>query len=144
MRCHLHDKRGSGRPSTDQSSRNRHSIRNGHVQTAALSGAIQAKVATSLLLSEPTKVPGLKHTFGKKTPLRFPPLTPAHRRLHLEWCRPRGMDCSRMETGRLQRRIRFNLCSDDNRARVETPWWTPQSCLLLYNYNVLIMRSGLR
>ncbi|GFV58928.1 HTH_Tnp_Tc3_2 domain-containing protein [Trichonephila clavipes] len=53
------------------------------LKTAALSGAIQAKVATSLSSRTIRRCLAEIH-LGKKTPITlFPPLTPAHRRLHL-------------------------------------------------------------
>ncbi|GFS81603.1 transposable element Tcb2 transposase [Trichonephila clavipes] len=96
----------------------RHIVRNGHVQTAASSGAIQATVATSLSSRTIRRCVAEIH-FGKRHPLRLPPLTPTHRRLHLEWCRPRGIwTAAEWKQGVFSDESRFNLSSDDNRIRV--------------------------
>ncbi|GFV73840.1 transposable element Tcb1 transposase [Trichonephila clavipes] len=59
---------------------------------------------------------------GKRHPLRFPPLTPTHRRLHLKWCRPRGIwTAAEWKQGVISDESRFNLSSDDNCARVRRP-----------------------
>ncbi|GFX85023.1 transposable element Tcb2 transposase [Trichonephila clavipes] len=56
---------------------------------------------------------------GSQCTLRVLPLTPSHRRLHLEWCCPRG-NWTGAERNQLVFSIksRFNLSRDDNRVYV--------------------------
>ncbi|GFW88621.1 transposable element Tcb2 transposase [Trichonephila clavipes] len=55
-------------------------------------------------------------------PLRVLPLTPTHRRLHLEWCRARG-NWTTAEWNQVvfSDKSKFNLSCDDNRVRVWRP-----------------------
>ncbi|GFX11897.1 HTH_Tnp_Tc3_2 domain-containing protein [Trichonephila clavipes] len=67
-------------------------VRNARVQPTASSAAIQAQVAPSLgtPVSSRTIQRHLAEGYlGSRHPLRVLPLTPTHRRLHLEYCRPR-------------------------------------------------------
>ncbi|GFX30908.1 transposable element Tcb2 transposase [Trichonephila clavipes] len=56
---------------------------------------------------------------GSRRPLRVLPLTRTHRRFRLEWCRARG-SWTKAEWNQVvfSDESRFNLSSDDNRARV--------------------------
>ncbi|GFV39143.1 transposable element Tcb2 transposase [Trichonephila clavipes] len=88
----------------------------------ASSAAIQAQVAPSL--RAPEKVEGHLQLWH---PLRVLPLTPDHRRLHLEWCYARG-NRTAVEWNQVvfSDKSRFNLRHDDNRVRV----WRPRGeCL---------------
>ncbi|GFY24433.1 transposable element Tcb2 transposase [Trichonephila clavipes] len=56
---------------------------------------------------------------GSWRPLRVLPLTPTHRRLHLEWCRtPGNWTAAEWNQVIFRDESRFNLSSDDNRVRV--------------------------
>ncbi|GFT39024.1 transposable element Tcb2 transposase [Trichonephila clavipes] len=59
---------------------------------------------------------------GSRHPLRVLPLTPTHRRRRLEWCRARA-NWTAAERNQVvfSDESRFNLSSDDNRARVWRP-----------------------
>ncbi|GFS62151.1 uncharacterized protein TNCV_476991 [Trichonephila clavipes] len=59
---------------------------------------------------------------GSRRPLRVLPLTPTHRRLHLEWCHTRG-NWTAVEWNQVvfSDESRFNISSDDNRVRVWRP-----------------------
>ncbi|GFY01624.1 transposable element Tcb2 transposase [Trichonephila clavipes] len=94
------------------------------VPTASLT-AIQTQVAPSLgtLVSSRTIRRHLAEGhLGSRRPLRELPLTPAHRRLSLEWCRARG-NWTAVEWNQVvfSDESRFNLSSDDNRVRVLRP-----------------------
>ncbi|GFT16508.1 transposable element Tcb1 transposase [Trichonephila clavipes] len=59
---------------------------------------------------------------GSRRPLRVLPLTPTHRRLRLEWCHARGnWTAAEWNQVAFSDESRFNLSSDDNRARVWRP-----------------------
>ncbi|GFX87907.1 transposable element Tcb2 transposase [Trichonephila clavipes] len=56
-----------------------------------------------------------------RRPLRVLPLTPAHQRLRLKWCRARGNWTARLNQVVFSGESRFNLSSGDNRVRVGRP-----------------------
>ncbi|GFT02106.1 transposable element Tcb2 transposase [Trichonephila clavipes] len=59
---------------------------------------------------------------GSRRPLRVLPLTPTHRRLHLEWCRARGnWTAAKWNQVVFSDESRFNLSSDDNLVHVWRP-----------------------
>ncbi|GFT86352.1 transposable element Tcb1 transposase [Trichonephila clavipes] len=59
---------------------------------------------------------------GSRYPLRVLPLTPTHRGLRLEWCHARGnWTAAEWNPVVFSDKSGFNLGSDDNRVRVETP-----------------------
>ncbi|GFU05455.1 transposable element Tcb2 transposase [Trichonephila clavipes] len=97
-----------------------------HVPPTASSATIQAQVAPSLgaLVSSRTIRRRLaKGYLGSRCPLRVLPLTPTHRRLRLEWCRSLGYwTTAEWNQVIFSDESRFNLNSDDNRARVWRPY----------------------
>ncbi|GFV67645.1 transposable element Tcb2 transposase [Trichonephila clavipes] len=103
--------------------------RSGCVPTAS-SVASQAQVAPSLgaLVSSRTIRRRLAEGhLGSRRPLRVLPLTPTHRRLHLEWCRALGnWTAAEWNQFVFSDESRFNLSSDDHHVRV----WRPRGeCL---------------
>ncbi|GFV25269.1 transposable element Tcb2 transposase [Trichonephila clavipes] len=86
----------------------------------ASSAALQAQVAPSL--GAPVSSRTIRRCLAEgHLGLRELPLTPTHRRLCLEWCRQRG-NWTAAEWNQIifSDESRSNLCSDDNRVRVET------------------------
>ncbi|GFX21724.1 transposable element Tcb2 transposase [Trichonephila clavipes] len=95
----------------------RNILRNASVQPTASSTAIQAQVAPSLgphVSSRTIRRRLAEGHLGLQCPLRVLPVTPTHRRLHLEWCRAQG----KWNQVIFSDESRFNLSSDDNRVCV--------------------------
>ncbi|GFX99268.1 transposable element Tcb2 transposase [Trichonephila clavipes] len=84
---------GSGCPRPTSRREVRHVVRNARVQPTASSAAIQAQVAPSLgapVSSRAIRRRLAEEYLGSWRPLCGIPLTPTHRRLHLEWWLTRG------------------------------------------------------
>ncbi|GFT02148.1 transposable element Tcb2 transposase [Trichonephila clavipes] len=116
---------GPGRPRQTSRREDRHIVRNARVQPTASSTAIQVQVAPSLgahVSSRTIRRRLAERHLRSRRLLRVLPLTPTHRRLHLEWCRARG-NCTAAEWNQVvfSDESRFNLSSDDNRVRVWRP-----------------------
>ncbi|GFW12478.1 transposable element Tcb2 transposase [Trichonephila clavipes] len=116
---------GSGRSLQTSRQENHHIVRNERVQPTASSVAIQAQVALSLgapVSSGTIQRRLAERHLGSRRPLCVVPLTPTHRRLHLEWCRARG-NWTAVEWNQVvfSDESSFNLSSDDNRVRVWRP-----------------------
>ncbi|GFT47010.1 transposable element Tcb2 transposase [Trichonephila clavipes] len=124
---------GSGRPRQTSRREDHHIVRNARVQPTASSAAIQAQVAPSLgapVCSRTIRKRLAEGYLGSWRKLRVLPLTPTHRRVHLEWCRARGTwTAAEWNQVVFSVESRFNLSSDDNRVRVWRPRGTPRSCL---------------
>ncbi|GFU68179.1 transposable element Tcb2 transposase [Trichonephila clavipes] len=91
----------------------------------ASSATIQAHVAPSL--GAPVSSRTIRRYLAERylrsqRPFRVLPLTPTHRRLHLEWCRARGnWTAAGWNQVVFSDESRFNLSSDDNRVHVWRP-----------------------
>ncbi|GFY06700.1 transposable element Tcb2 transposase [Trichonephila clavipes] len=100
----------------------RHIVRNARVQPTASSAAIQAQVEPSLGAPVSSRaIPSrlAEEHLESRYPLHVLPLTLTHRRLRLEWCRPRGnWTAAEWNQVVFSDESRFNLSSDDNRVRV--------------------------
>ncbi|GFY19968.1 transposable element Tcb2 transposase [Trichonephila clavipes] len=116
---------GSERPRQTSRREDHHILRNAGMQSTASSAAIQADVALSLrahVSSQTIRRCLAEEHLGSRHLLRVLPLTPTHRRFHLEWYRARGS-----WTTAVWNQVvfsvgsRFNLRSDDNRIRVLRP-----------------------
>ncbi|GFY27964.1 transposable element Tcb2 transposase [Trichonephila clavipes] len=84
---------GSGRPRQTSHLEDRHIVRNACVHPIASSATIQAQVAPSLGALVSSRTIRRRLTEGHLESwrsLHVLPLTPYHRRLHLEWCHARG------------------------------------------------------
>ncbi|GFV78866.1 transposable element Tcb2 transposase [Trichonephila clavipes] len=112
----------SWRPRQTSRREDRHIVRNARVQSTASSAAIQAQVAPSL--GTPASSRTIRRRLadgylGSRCPLRVLLLTLIHRRLRLEWCRPRGKrTAAEWNHSVSSDESRFNLNSDDNRVCV--------------------------
>ncbi|GFX16271.1 transposable element Tcb2 transposase [Trichonephila clavipes] len=97
-------------------------VRNARVLPTASSAAMQSQVAP--LLGTPVSSRTIRRRLaeghlGSRCSLRELPLTPTHRRLHLEWCLSRGnWTAAEWNHVVFNDESRFNLSSDDNRVRV--------------------------
>ncbi|GFW80609.1 transposable element Tcb2 transposase [Trichonephila clavipes] len=96
-----------------------------NVQPTASSATIQAQVAPSLeapVSSQTIRRHLAEGHLGSRRPLCVLPLTPTHRRLHLEWCPIRGnWTAADRNQVVFSDESRFNLGSDDNPVRVWRP-----------------------
>ncbi|GFT97039.1 transposable element Tcb2 transposase [Trichonephila clavipes] len=94
-------------------------------QPTASSAAIQTQIAPSLgapVSSRTIRRRLAEGHLASRRPLRVLPLTPTHRRLHLEWCLAReNWIAAKWNQVVFSDESRFNLCSDDNRVRVWRP-----------------------
>ncbi|PRD21260.1 UNVERIFIED_CONTAM: Transposable element Tcb2 transposase [Trichonephila clavipes] len=93
-----------------------HIVRNARVQPTASSAVIQAQVVPSLgapVSSRTIQRYMAEGHLGSRRPLQVLPLTPTHRRLHLEWCYARG-NWTAAEWNQIvfSDESRFNLSSD--------------------------------
>lgn len=116
---------GSGRPRQTNSREDRHIIRHARVAPTSSLSTIQTQVAPSLQAPVSVRTVARRLSEGhlvSRRPLRVLPMTPAHRRLRLEWCRARR-DWTATEWNQVvfSDESRFNLGSDDNRLRVWRP-----------------------
>ncbi|GFT33061.1 transposable element Tcb2 transposase [Trichonephila clavipes] len=112
-------------PLTDQSSRKPPHRKKCRRTPTASSATIQAQAASSLGVSVSygtiRRCLAERH-LGLRRLLRVLPLTPTHRRLHLEWCRARGTwTAEEWNQVVFSDESRFNLSSDDNHVRVWRP-----------------------
>ncbi|GFW73812.1 transposable element Tcb2 transposase [Trichonephila clavipes] len=102
-RCHLQE--DQAQDALDRRRReDHHIVRNARMQPTASWTAIQTVVAPSLgspMSSRTIRRRLAEERLESRRPLRVLPLTPTHRRLSLEWCRVRKLDCSGMEPDRL-------------------------------------------
>ncbi|GFY36133.1 transposable element Tcb2 transposase [Trichonephila clavipes] len=103
----------------------RHIVRNARVQPTASPAAIPVQVVPSLRTPVSSRIIRgrlAEGHFGLWCPLSVLPRTPTQRRLRLEWCRARG-NWATAEWNQIafSDESRFNLSSDDNRARVWRP-----------------------
>ncbi|GFW18414.1 transposable element Tcb2 transposase [Trichonephila clavipes] len=113
---------GSGRPRQTSRREDQHIIRNARVQPTSSSAAIQAQVVP--LLGAPVSSGTIRRCLAEGQlrtwrPLRVLPLTPTHRRLHMEWYHARGnWTAAEWNQVVFGDESKFNLSSDDNRVRV--------------------------
>ncbi|GFU99012.1 transposable element Tcb2 transposase [Trichonephila clavipes] len=102
----------------------------------ASSAALQAQVAPSLgahVSSRTIRSHLAEGHLGSRYPLRVLPLTPTHQRVRLKWCHARGnWTAAEWNKVMFSDESRFNLRSDDNRARVWRPRGNASIMPLLY------------
>ncbi|GFT16418.1 transposable element Tcb2 transposase [Trichonephila clavipes] len=116
---------GSERPRQTNRREDHHIIRHARFEPPASLAAVLTQAAPSLRVPVSSRTIAWHLTKGNmvsRRPLRRLPMTPTHRRIHLEWCRaPRDWIATEWNQVVFSDESRFNLSKDDNRVRVWRP-----------------------